>query len=463
MWKTLVKSKGILGMNARNLAYIRPSNSKGAVRLADNKLLAKKMLKSAKIPVPKTYGIIKNILDLEKFDWSKLPASFVLKPNRGLGGEGILVIFGRKKNGNWVKADRSEISLDFLKSHIMNILEGNYSLFNIPDMAFFEERIKILRLFKPYAYKGIPDIRIIVYNKVPVMSMLRLPTRESGGRANLHQGGIGVGIDMGAGITTTAVVKSPHDKIIECVPGTRMVLSGIKIPFWSHILELAIHAQIISNLGYLGADIMIDREKGPVFLELNARPGLSIQVANLAPLKERLERLKGLNIKTEKRGVNLAKNLFGGEIEEEIEETSGKKVIGINEPIEIIDHHGIKHPMLAKIDTGAFRTTICKSLAEKFGIEKLVAFKKVKSALGVDKRPIINLSFVLDNKLVSTKAFVADREKLKYDIIIGRRDLGNFLIDPVKHVFMTDKTRHKHVLRQLKQRLKQKFMRRKRK
>lgn len=455
MWKTLAKSNGILGMNARNLTYIRPFNSRKAIRLADNKLFSKKVMRIIKIPVPKTYGIIRNSAELENFDWSKLPASFALKPNRGLGGAGILITFGKKKNGNWVKADKSEVSRDFLKNHIMNILEGNYSLFNIPDIAFFEERVKILKLFKPYSYKGIPDIRIIIYNKVPVMSMLRLPTRESGGRANLHQGGIGVGIDMGTGITTTAVIKSPHDKIIEYVHGTRMALSGIKIPFWNNILELTIRAQTISKLGYLGADIMIDREKGPVFAELNARPGLSIQVANLAPLKERLERLKGLKIKTVKRGVSLGKHLFGGEVDEEIEETSGKKVIGINESIEIIDTKGIKHQVLAKMDTGAYRTTICQSLAKNFGFEKIVGFKKVKSALGIDKRQIVNLSFILDNKLINSHAFIADRDKLKYNIIIGRKDLKGFLVDPSKHVYMTENKRNKRLLRQLKTRLRQ--------
>tara|TARA_Y100000310_G_scaffold151598_2_gene151189 strand:+ start:4902 stop:6281 length:1380 start_codon:yes stop_codon:yes gene_type:complete len=453
MLKTFLKSKGILGMNARNLSYIRPSNAGGSMRLADNKLTAKKILRKNNIPVPRNYGIIKTYQDIENFDWNKLPSDFALKPNRGLGGEGIMIAYGQKKNGNWVKASRSELSQDFLKNHIRNILDGNYSLFNIPDTAFFEERLKILKLFKPYAFKGIPDIRIIVYNKVPMMAMLRLPTQASDGRANLHQGGLGVGIDMGTGITTTAITKMPHDRIIEYAPGTRLPLSGIKIPNWNQILYLAVKAQKVSGLGYLGADIVIDREKGPIFLELNARPGLSIQTANMAPLKERLERVKGLEIKNPKRGVRLAKDLFGGEIEDEIEESSGRKVIGINEQIEIIDNKGTKHPIVAKIDTGAYRTTICRTLAEQFGVDKMVDEKKVKSALGIEKRPIIHLEFILDEKRVNTEAFIADRAKLKYDIIIGRRDLKRFLVDPSKRVFMTEKTKNKHLLQSLKKRL----------
>jgi len=459
MLNFLKKSRNILGINARNLSYIRPSNSQKAVQLADNKLKTKKILKQSGIPVASTFGIIRHHKDLENFDWSKLPDSFALKPNRGVGGEGILVVYGRKKNNNWVKADKSEVSIKDLENYVNNIIDGNFSLFNIPDIAFFEERVRIFKLFKPYSYRGIPDIRIIVYNKVPIMAMLRIPTKGSAGKANLHQGGIGAGIDMSSGITTTAILGKK--KIIEYVPGTRLLISGIQIPYWTDILKLAVKAQIVSNLGYLGADIAIDREKGPIFFELNARPGLSIQIANMAPLKDRLERIEGLKIKTIKRGVRIAQDLFGGEIEEEVEETTGKKIIGINEEVEIIDKQGLRHKVMAKIDTGAFRTTICQSMAEQFGVGKNVGYKKVRSALGTEKREIIEFSFILDQYPVNTQAFVADREELKYDMIIGRRDLKRFLVDPDKKVFMTQETKYKHELKTLKKSLKKKLKLRK--
>lgn len=459
MLSFLKKSRNILGINSRNLSYIRPSNPQKSVQLADNKLKTKKILKQSGIPIASTFGIIRHHKDLENFDWSKLPDSFALKPNRGVGGEGILVVYGRKKNNNWVKADKSEISIKDLQNHINNILDGNFSLFNIPDVAFFEERVRILKLFKPYSYRGIPDIRIIVYNKVPVMAMLRIPTKGSAGKANLHQGGIGAGIDLSSGVTTTAILGKK--KIIEYVPETRLLISGIQIPYWTDILKLAVKAQIVSNLGYLGADIAIDREKGPVFFELNARPGLSIQIANMASLKDRLERIKGLKIKTIKRGVRIAQDLFGGEIEEEVEETTGKKIIGINEEVEIIDKQGLHHKIMAKIDTGAFRTTICQSLAEQFGIGKNIGYKEVRSALGTEQRSIIEFSFILDRYPVNTQAFVADREEMKYDMIIGRRDLKRFLVDPDKKVFMTQETKQKHELKTLKKNLKKKLKLRK--
>ena len=440
MLDVLEKSGHVLGLNARNLTYMRPSNSSRAIRIADNKLLAKRVLKKAGLPVSQTLSITHNIKELKEFDWGSLPASFVLKPNRGLGGEGILIVYARRKKfpHPWVKADRKLVEIKDFENHILNILEGNFSLTSLPDIAFFEERIKLLKLLKPYAYRGIPDIRIIVYNFVPIMAEMRLPTRESGGKANLHLGGIGVGIDLGTGITTTSIQR---DRIIERAPESKLLLRGIQIPGWKEVLRLAVQAQEATKIGFLGVDIAIDREKGPVILELNARAGLSIQIANLASLGDRLQRVKGLKISSITKGVKIAQDLFGGEIEEELEEISGRKVIGINEPIEILDAQKNRYPTMAKIDTGAYRTTICTSLAEQLDINQIIGRKRVKGALGAEERPIINLSFILDKRLVEAEVFMADRTEMKYDIIVGRRDLKRFLVDPAKNVFMRNRPR----------------------
>lgn len=464
MFEYFKNANKLLGMNARNLDYIRPYNSKRAKRLADEKLVSKKMLKKAGIPVPKLIAKIKTIEELDNFDWNKLPSSFALKPNRGFGGEGIVVVYGRKKNrpDAWVKSDGSLVTIDDLKNHVRNIIDGSFSLANTQDVAFFEERLTLLKLFKPYAYKGIPDIRVIVFNKIPVMAMLRLPTRESGGKANLHQGAVGVGIDLASGVTTTAVLGK--GKFIEYAPNTRMLLSGIKIPYWNEILTLAVRAQEVSGLGFLGADVAIDRERGPVFLELNARPGLSIQVANLAGLKERLQRIKGLKIKSAKQGARVGRDLFGGEVEEEVEEISGRKVIGVIEKVKLIGKNGKEVELEAKIDTGAGFTSIDTDLAEKLGFEDTVAaYKKIKasyhdikhldkkerweifkhiphiqttvvvhSSSGSTYRPTIIVGVVIDQIKFFTKVTLIDRSNLKYPAIIGKRNLKKFLIDVSK-------------------------------
>ncbi len=461
----LKNRKKILGMNSRYLQYIRPNNLKRAIKIADDKLLSKKVLQKNKIPVPKLIAKITSHEELENFNWDKLPNSFALKPNKGLGGAGIVVVFGRKKNREdaWVKADRKIVTIEDLKSHIRNILDGNFSLSGVPDIAFFEERLTLLKLFKPYAFRGIPDIRVIVYNRVPIMAMLRLPTKESRGKANLQQGGIGVGIDLATGITTTAV-QGKKSKIIEDIPDTRLSVSGLKIPFWREILELAISTQDVSGLGFLGADVAIDKERGPVFLELNARAGLSIQIANLAGLQERMERVDGLKIKTIKRGVNVGMDLFGGDIEEEVEEISGKKVIGFKETVKLVGRNGKELEVNAKIDTGAYTSSIDEELAKKLGFEKtmdkfnaigktyeelkdldrnerwriyrnipnLASTVMVSSSHGTTYRPIIKLNFVMDGLPVIAKMTVIDRSHLKHQVIIGRRNLSKFMIDVSK-------------------------------
>lgn len=452
-------------MNSRNLEYVRPLNKKKARRLADEKLYSKRVLKKNGVSVPELLGRIRDHEELENFDWTSLPGGFALKPNRGFGGEGIVVVFARKKNrpDAWVKADGSVVTIEDLKAHIRNILDGSYSLSNTPDIAFFEERLKLLKFFKPYTFKGIPDIRVIVFNRVPVMAMLRLPTKASSGKANLQQGAIGVGIDLATGTTTSAIQGKGHN--IEYVPDTEMVLSGLKIPYWQDVLTLAARAQEISGLGFLGADIAIDRDHGPSIIELNARPGLSIQLANMAGLKERLERVAGIKIKTMERGIRLGMNLFGGEIEEEIEEITGKKVIGSIEKIKLIGKEGHEVEVEAKVDTGADSSSITFELAKELGFEDLLSFfetlplptiqsreeghalhddliKKYKNihpdlvdisivyaTNGISIRPKVNLSLIIDGVTIDTRVTIANRSGLEYKAIIGRRNLRKFLVD----------------------------------
>ncbi|MBD3282345.1 MAG: hypothetical protein GF387_01935 [Candidatus Portnoybacteria bacterium] len=439
MFSFLKSARSVLGVNERNIKYIKPSNSKRAIRIADNKLFSKRALVKKSIPVANTFTVIKNIQQLNNFDWDSLPKSFVLKPNRGLEGRGVFILYGRlkKKDENnlpiWVKSNKEKVDVDTLKSMTLDILEGNFSKGQTPDCAIFEERLKLLKILKPYSYRGVPDIRIVIYNNIPVMAELRLPTKESEGRSNLHSGGIGVGLDMATGTTTSAIW---HGRIIKHIPGTNLSLSGIKIPEWKSLLGLAVECQLASRVGFLGVDIGIDREKGPVVLELNARPGLSIQNANLAPLGSRLRKVEGLDIKSVNQGIRLSQDLFGGEIEEGLEEMSGKRVIGIREPIEIIGGQGQKYKTVAKIDTGAYRSSICHSLAKELKLSKMIDYKKVRSAIGKQDRAIIDLSFVLDKRLVSTEAFIADRQEMKFDIIIGRKDLKKFLVDPAKNVLL---------------------------
>ena len=210
---------------------------------------------------------------------------------------------------------------DELKEHIGDILEGRFSISGASDTAFFEQLIVCDDRIAKFAYKGLPDIRVVVHNLIPVMAMLRLPTKESDGKANLHLGAVGVGIDIANGNATHVVYKN---KIVNEVPGMGSI-KGLKIPYWDKILLIASNVQLATNLGYMAVDIAIDRNIGPVLLEINARAGLGVQIANLAPLRKRLERIQGLKVSSPEKGVRIAQDMFGNKIVKEVKKLVVKR------------------------------------------------------------------------------------------------------------------------------------------
>ncbi|MFC1810776.1 tyrosine/phenylalanine carboxypeptidase domain-containing protein [Patescibacteria group bacterium] len=417
----LLNDKGLLGLNARNLDYIRPYNRKKTIKMADDKLKSKKFLSARGIPVPKLYSAIRTKQDLEKFDFKSLPNSFVLKPNYGFGGEGIIPITNKREN-HWITASGRKISKAELVDHISDILDGRYSISNVGDTAFFEQLIISHESLGNYSFRGLPDIRVVVHNLIPVMAMLRLPTKESQGKANLHLGAVGVGIDIAKGEATYVAYK---DKIIDEVPGVGPI-KGLKIPYWDDILMIASKSQLITNLGYMAADISIDKTTGPVLLEINARAGLRVQIANLAPLKKRLQRIEGVKVTTPVKGVRIAKDMFGNVVEKEVQHISGKNVIGIEEIVDVFLKDGTRR-VSAKMDSGSERTII----DEQFAIENGLQGEGYEYD---DEKSTVKLKLSVENERIQT---VADIEKItdsNYTLIIGRRDLANFFIDPSKKI-----------------------------
>jgi len=424
-----MKTSSILGLNARTQLFAYKYNTKRGKNIADSKIQTARVLKVANVPSPKIYKKFKEPEDVSEFDWSTLPDKFALKPSRGLGGEGIIVVKKKAADGRgWFTTQKEKVSAEDLKLHMLDILEGAYSMGNVPDVAFIQEYVGRAKAFRCWAYRGTPDVRIIVFNKVPVMAMLRLPTKESGGRANLHQGAIGVGVDIATGITTKAIW---HGAQIVFKPGTERKLRGIRIPSWSGILETAVKAQMASGLGYLGVDIVLHPEKGPMVLELNAQPGLQIQLANSEGLKKRLERVEDLDVADADHGVMIAKAIFAGRFADRIAAKEGVKTIHVWEDVKVVSGSLRREQVKAKIDTGAWKTSIDKDLAKRLGLEKksnILWTKEYKSSLGSEKRRVINLTLYLAGRKIVTIANVADRSNLRTPLIIGRRDLEGFLI-----------------------------------
>lgn len=307
-----LKRAGVLGMNERNYGYILKENRRCNFKNVDDKLITKQLAHRFGVSSPGFIGLISCQYEIRNFEKMICGHNeFVIKPTRGSGGRGIVVIKGRGENGGFIGSSGKEVSLSYIREHLSNILSGLYSLGGSPDKALIEECVEFTDAFDGFSYQGVPDVRIIVFRGYPVMAMMRLSTSASGGRANLHQGAVGVGISLNSGRARRAVMNG---MIVERHPDTgRDLCKELAVPRWREHLTIASGGYEMTGLGYFGADIVLDRKRGPMLLELNARPGLAIQIANGEGLGRRLELLKsripGAVLSPSER-VDFALNLF---------------------------------------------------------------------------------------------------------------------------------------------------------
>ena len=280
---------GVLGMNARNYDIIGKSNKRRLYPLVDDKVQTKKLANAIGINTPHLIGVIEVQNEVKRFlELTSGYSEFVIKPAHGSGGKGVLVIKEYDEE-HFVTASEKVLTYNEVYQHISNILSGLYSLGGRYDVAIIEEMVHFSNQFQDYSFQGIPDVRVIVYQGFPAMAMMRLATKESGGRANLHQGAVGVGIDVKTGKAIAAV---QHNRPIAVHPDTKADLMSLQVPLWREHLEIAVKGYDMTGLGYLGADIVLDKFRGPMMLELNARPGLAIQIANNRGLRDILKNIR---------------------------------------------------------------------------------------------------------------------------------------------------------------------------
>lgn len=283
-----LRTAGVLGMNARNTGCILDRNPRSQFPLVDGKRKMHDLCRSMGVPTPDLYASL-----LSHSALRHLPrlldgrTDFVVKPNRGAAGRGVLVITGRS-GGDYVRHNGQAVTPEALRQHVSGILSGLFSLGEQEDEALVQQRVVPDPVLERISFQGTADIRVIVYRDEPVMGMLRLPTKASGGRANLHQGAIGAGIDLDSGVTHHAVLKN---RKAERHPDTGESVIRFRVPYWPDILEMARRVSRAVGMGYIGVDIVLDRARGPLLLEANARPGLAIQISNAQGLLPRLEQV----------------------------------------------------------------------------------------------------------------------------------------------------------------------------
>ena len=276
-WPWELGRAGVLGMNHRQARYTLRLNPRAFFPRVDDKSLTKTICEANGVPTPETFLRIERFGDVVHFaERLGERREFVIKPGRGSAGRGILVIADRA-DGGYRTSGGALVSEADMRYHLACALAGQFSLGGNTDRVIVERRLRRHPVFADLAVDGTPDIRVIVYRAHPIMAMTRLPTRMSGGRANLHQGAVGAGIDLDTGVTLNGVWRGEH---VTTAPDTGAPLAGVQIPHWPEILDIASRLSRALELGYVGVDIVLDAEQGPVVLEANARPGLGIQVAN---------------------------------------------------------------------------------------------------------------------------------------------------------------------------------------
>ena len=283
----MVSWEELLGMNARN-EIIDDLNPAEAVRLANNKYESKQRLEEQGVSVIPTLALLRDRLELQEFDWDELPEAWALKPNFGLGGSGILLAHGEHEDG-WVTGSGDVLARDMVLEHVHAILAGEYSMGSMQrDWALFEPLVVAEESVAGLVPHGLPDVRVICLHGEAVLSMARLPTELSDGKANLHQGAVGAGIELDTGKINRAFWEEEE---VTHHPDTGVELVGFQMPYWDEIIDASCVSGHASGLGYMGADVVIDEKRGPMVLEVNARPGLGIQNATGKGLAARLEEL----------------------------------------------------------------------------------------------------------------------------------------------------------------------------
>ncbi len=309
-WPWNLSRAGILGMNSRNHSYISRYNPRRLYPLVDDKLKTKRIAMAAGVAVPELIGIIRAQHEVSRIaamvsDWP----GFCIKPARGSGGRGIVVI-DHHAEGVYFKPNGKTENAQDLQRHISNILAGLYSLGGKPDTVIVENLIHFDDVFAGYTFEGVPDTRVIIFKGFPVMAMMRLSTSASSGKANLHQGAVGVGLCLRTGRALRAV---QFNRPVQRHPDTGLDLHALCVPRWDTLLTLSASCYEMSGLGYIGTDLVLDKQHGPLLLELNARPGLSIQIANgrgLLPNLRAVEQL-GETAMTIDQRTAFAKQHFG--------------------------------------------------------------------------------------------------------------------------------------------------------
>ena len=411
------KTYWLLGLNARVLDYIKEYNDSTAKKMADSKIKTKEFLSAKWVSVVDTLLVVSNLKELEKINLDDLKLPFVVKPNAWFWGKWILIIDKKDASWNFVLNNWDVMTKKELLSHFQFILEWFFSLSWNRDKVIIEKKVILDSSIELLWKFWLPDLRVIVFNMVPVMAMFRIPTAESKWKANLHAWACWVWVDIATWKLTYITYKWKNVKSVPWIWDVRW----IELPNWEKVLETAVKVQQITKIWFLGCDIVLDKQDWPLLLEMNIRPGLSVQLANLAPLKTRLKKVSGVFIDSVKKWVRLWRDLFWWNIEEKIQHISWKKVLWIKEYVSLT-YQEKKYKYLAYI-----KPSIDISLIDK---NFLIDILKINEK-SLEKKEKIKFEINLLWKKKKINFKIKNLEENK--IVLWKNALSWFLLDPFKY------------------------------
>ena len=425
-----IKPSHILGMNARY--HYTKLNPHSARAYGFSKLKTKKLLQEHHLPTAELYHVFEHFSDLNHINWDNLPCPFVIKPASGSAGKGVLVIIKKSLNQPiWFDNEKRQYSTEDLALHVRNILDGEYSTWGNQHVALVEEMVVAHPTLRKLAFSGTPDLRIIVFNSVPIMAMARIPTHESDGKANLDRGAIALGIDMATGITTYGI-KGKKDYITH-FPNSKKKVNGILVPHWQEAMLMAVKAANAAGYKFMGADLFIHETKGPMIVELNGFPGLSIQLANRAGLKRRIERVEGIEIRDAEHGVRIARALFAEHFVDKFRAEKGLQIIS-NMPSIIVKGDGKQRAKVtAMVNTARTRSAIARELADQLGLLDYDDLLWQQQEVTEGKVPVVEVNFELKGEQIQTAMKAINRlNRKKYQVELGKNDIKQFLIGEIE-------------------------------
>lgn len=412
----IFKDYWILWQNARNLNFIWQYNTKEAKKLADSKLKTKDFLSKKGISVSNTLHIIKRHNEIEELDLDNFETPFVIKPNAWYGWKWILIIDKRDSLKNFITNNQEIYTKEQLKQHLSDILDWFYSLSWSRDKVIFEKKIELDHSIELLWKYWLPDVRVIVFNSIPVIAMLRIPTKNSKWKANLHAWACAAWIDIWSWKLTYI---TQFKKYIKSIPGI-WDIRWIEIPNWNEILSLAVKTQQVSKIWYLWCDIVLDDKVWPMILEVNIRPGLEVQVANRIPLLTRLEKVKNLKVNSIEKWVRLWRDMFWWEVEEKIKNITGKKILWTKEYI-TFNIWKNKKKFIWKINPSKEESSIKKTF--------------LVNNLNLPEKQLINNNIKLKTVILKEVKNINFRisESQKANIIIWKNSLQWYIVDPYKY------------------------------